>query len=170
MKVRRAQFSLRHALLATAGVALLLFWLHSRPARVKFAVCSINDRTWNLEPYASAWKYREATISIANRTPYTVWYWGEPHGGQPDYVLLQEYHQSWNQCGSSTNISTWVKLPARQSLTLSVPLEDEATAFKLGLTFKGARFGASTKQWSGKHSVRSRNEPIQANALIQGFR
>ena len=160
MKIPRVQFSLRHALLATAGVALLIFWFRSRPAQVEFSVRSINDRTMVLEPYLSDQKYREATVSIANRSPYTIWYWGDPHRGRPDHVVSQEYHKSWNQCGFSTNTSCWVELPAGQSLTLPVRLEDEATAFKLGLTFKGARFGESSEKWNGQHSVRPRNEPI----------
>lgn len=106
-----------------------------------------------MEPYLRDRDYREATVSIANRSPYAIWYWGDPFRGRPDHVVLQEYHNSWKQCGFSTNTSKWVELPRGKSLSVRIRLHDETTALKVGLTFKGARFGESSKKWSDEFSI-----------------
>jgi len=153
MKIPRVQFSIRFALLVTTFAALLLFWFQSRPTCVEFSFDSMRNRTLVLEPYACDQDYREATVSITNRSPYAIWYWGDTFRSRPDHVILQEYHNRWNQCGWSTNTSKWVELPRGKSLSVRIQLLDETTAFKVGLTFKGARYGESSKKWSDGFSI-----------------
>lgn len=151
----RIQFGIRSTLWVTAFAAVSLYWLHSKPAWVDFSVGEIQNRKLVLKPYTENQEFSEAMVSVTNRSPYTIWYWGDSVRERSDYVVLQEYQNRWNQCGFSTNTANWVALPAGNSLNLPIRLNDEASRLKVGLTLKGAMFGETCAKWSPAFTIRT---------------
>ncbi len=138
--------------MAMAFVALLIFWFRTRDANVKFTVASIQVETLVLEPYLRDQDYRESVVSFRNHSPYSIWYWGDRFSG-PDHFLHEEFWGCWNQCGFSTNNSVWVELQSGKSVDVRMRLNDESTAFKLGLTVKTSLFGERTELFSDEFSM-----------------
>ncbi len=150
MKSLRIQFSLRFAMLATSVVALMAFWFVARSPDIEFSLDRVQYRTLNLEPYSRDHNYRQATFSVTNSSPYTIWYWGNAQDSRPDCTDLQEYYNTWNQCGRSTNASNWVALRAGKSIDVPIQLHDDSKSVKIGVIFKGAIYGKSIELWSNK--------------------
>ena len=153
MAKRRIQFSVRFLLIATGIVALSVFWFVTRRAKVDFSIASVQTQTFDLEPFSKNLVFRQATFSVTNSSPYTIWYWGNANQDRPDHWNLQKYHESWSQSGRSTNTSRWVALHAGESVSVPTILNDECEAIKIGVRLKGALFGPSVDQWSDETPV-----------------
>ena len=141
----RVRFSLRTLLLLFIPVALvtsLAKWLFSPPP---IDVAMTVDRfSWfeTVDGRGSPVVALGADVRVVNRSRWTVWYLENTR-----YYLFQRVDGKWAQRWSGSRLTGakedqlwWSAQEGRQSISLLVPVSEDATAIKIGIPFTTDRF------------------------------
>ena len=145
-------------MLATALVAISLFWFWTRPASVAFSLDRFKTENFTFpdvpqDEFPNGLSMRYAVLNLTNTSPYTIWYNGV--SGRPNCTISQQLRSLDLQLQGCNTItpSRWVALPPDQTVTFSSQFDDDCKTLRFMVKLKAALFGATEEQWSEPYVV-----------------
>ena len=141
---RKLQFSLLSLLILMTLVALLAAWLRPRYVNVQVTFVGLRPAREHLTDEL----YTAAIIRVTNRSSNALWCHGSGTFG-----MSQKVDNRWLSGGYAQSPETLVKLRQGESLTLHVPLYEDAEALIIGMNFFTKPGGESVEVWSKEFSI-----------------
>ena len=136
---RKLQFSLLSLLILMTLAALLAAWLRPRYVNVQFTFVGLRPAREHLTDEL----YTAAIIRVTNRSSNPLWC-----HGSGTFLMSQKVENKWIHGGYAQSPETLVKLRQGESLTLHVPLYEDAEALRIGKGFFTNPGGESVAVWS----------------------
>jgi hypothetical protein len=149
MRTGRRQFSIRFLLLLLTMTACVAFQLRHRRVEVEFTVAGFTNEVEepNKRPFIAA------HVQLTNRSPNDLWYHALS-SGHPDFETSQNRHSKWQWSQYTAEPKQWFLLRRGNSVSLVVPLYDDAEALRVAVTFYTRRRGKPATVWSDRFLVR----------------